>query len=214
MKNLLALTASALALAAAAPAFATITVISTAPFPQNPPENVLLTTNAPGTPLFGTTNQTDTPVSFTSTTDMLLGTSQGQAVVTASDGALGNVNIFLTNPNLGFSSFEFNVDSPTNQQVSLVFTDQFGNSQVGTTSFSVGKSGSNFFDAVATNGELIKTVSLTGVALSDVAQIRLGGVGALAAVPEPAAWSLLIVGFGGLGSVLRARRRRRPAFAL
>jgi hypothetical protein len=33
---------------------------------------------------------------------------------------------------------------------------------------------------------------------------------ALASVPEPASWSLMIVGFGGLGVVLRSRKRAQP----
>ena len=31
--------------------------------------------------------------------------------------------------------------------------------------------------------------------------------------PEPAEWGLLIVGFGGVGASLRARRRRQAALA-
>jgi hypothetical protein len=32
-------------------------------------------------------------------------------------------------------------------------------------------------------------------------------------LPEPASWGLMIVGFGGMGAVLRSRRRRPPATA-
>ncbi len=32
-------------------------------------------------------------------------------------------------------------------------------------------------------------------------------------VPEPAAWALMIVGFGGIGAILRRRRRAQPAAA-
>ncbi|HEX2815490.1 MAG TPA: FxDxF family PEP-CTERM protein [Phenylobacterium sp.] len=35
----------------------------------------------------------------------------------------------------------------------------------------------------------------------------------LAFVPEPASWSLMIIGFGGLGAVLRTRKRAQPATA-
>jgi hypothetical protein len=30
-------------------------------------------------------------------------------------------------------------------------------------------------------------------------------------LPEPASWGLMIIGFGGMGAVLRSRRRRLPA---
>ncbi len=38
-----------------------------------------------------------------------------------------------------------------------------------------------------------------------------GPVGAWTAVPEPTSWALPLVGFAGLGAVLRAARARRPA---
>jgi hypothetical protein len=217
MKTYLATAVTALTLAVAAPAFATITVISSPPFPQNPPENVLLTAGAPGTPTTGVTNQTNTTVLFTSSTDTLVSPPQGQAFLTATDNTLGNLNIALQNHSLGFTSFEFNVNSPTNQNVTLVFTDQFGQTQVadgGTTTFSVGANGSNFINAVASNGELITNVSLTGTNLTSIGQVRLGGVATIArAVPEPSTWALLIVGFGGVGGLLRANRRSRLAAA-
>ncbi len=39
----------------------------------------------------------------------------------------------------------------------------------------------------------------------------LSGVGAAGGVPEPGAWALLLLGFGGVGAALR--RRRAVAFA-
>jgi hypothetical protein len=32
-------------------------------------------------------------------------------------------------------------------------------------------------------------------------------------LPEPASWGLMIIGFGGMGAVLRRRRRRSPTLA-
>jgi hypothetical protein len=182
-------------------------VVSTAPFPQNPPENVLLTSGSTGATLFGTTNQTNTPVLFTSSTDILMSPPQGQAFLASTDGSLQNLNIAL-NSGFGFTAFEFNVDSAVTGPVTLVFTDQFGHTQSTTTTFNVGANGSNFFDAFSTNGEVITHVSLTGANISSVGQVRLGGV---SAVPEVSSWALLIAGFGGAGAMLR--RRRRPAFA-
>lgn len=221
MKLRIAATASALALLSAAPALADITVISNPPFPQNPPENVLLTATASGTPLMGVTNQTNTQVRFTSSTDTLAAPPQGQAFLVSTDNSLQNLNISLANPSLGFTSFEFNIDAATTQQITLLFTDQFGQTQAANgqpTTFTITGNGSNFFNAIATNGEFITNVSLTGTNLADIGQVRLGGVGSFGGnvpggvVPEPASWALMILGFGGVGALLR-RSRRSLAFA-
>jgi hypothetical protein len=46
---------------------------------------------------------------------------------------------------------------------------------------------------------------MSSAALEDVRQIRLGVVDAL--LPEPATWAMMIFGFGGVGTIMRARRR-------
>lgn len=42
-------------------------------------------------------------------------------------------------------------------------------------------------------------------------RIQIRGAGPQTAVPEPAAWALMIVGFGGVGAVLRRRKALGPA---
>jgi hypothetical protein len=37
------------------------------------------------------------------------------------------------------------------------------------------------------------------------------GAAAVAAVPEPASWAMMLVGFGGLGAILRRRRQAAAA---
>ena len=41
----------------------------------------------------------------------------------------------------------------------------------------------------------------------------VGNLPGLASVPEPAAWSMMLIGLGGLGTAMRARRRGTPARA-
>ena len=67
-----------------------------------------------------------------------------------------------------------------------------------------------FFNAQAIDGQVIDKFSFTtNGTFQDVRQVRLGGVGAImGVVPEPASWALMILGFGGLGAVLRRRASR------
>jgi hypothetical protein len=208
----LAIAASALALLTAAPAFATITIFSSPPFPPNPPENVLLNDSSSGLTVLGTTNNTGTKVTFTGT-ETLTEPANGQARIEATDGSFNALTIGLQNPTLGTGAFEFNIDATANGTINLLFFDQFGTSFGG--NFAVGGSGSNFFNAVASGGEVIKTVQLTGVGgttFADVAQVRLGGFSTIGVIPEPGSWALMILGFGGVGAALR-HRRRTPALA-
>jgi hypothetical protein len=47
--------------------------------------------------------------------------------------------------------------------------------------------------------------------LDDPSGFAGGGTVSLTAVPEPGAWSLMVLGFGGLGAAVRASRRRTAA---
>jgi hypothetical protein len=190
------------------PAFATITIFSSPPFPPNPPENVLLNTGTTGLTVVGTTNQTGTLVNFTGT-ETLTEPANGQARIEAVDGGFNSLMIALANPNLGFGAIEFNLDAAANGTANLTFTDQFGTAFSG--SFAISQNGQNFFNAVASGGEVIKNVSIsTTVNLADVQQVRLGSV-LSAVIPEPGTWAMMILGMGGLGTALRSRRRNLSA---
>ncbi|HLZ73855.1 PEPxxWA-CTERM sorting domain-containing protein [Phenylobacterium sp.] len=56
------------------------------------------------------------------------------------------------------------------------------------------------------------TIRLAAVTDSN-AGVFFDTVSVTGGVPEPAAWALMIVGFGGVGAVLRSRRRAAPATA-
>ena len=59
-----------------------------------------------------------------------------------------------------------------------------------------------------------RAISNSGLGTVGTASFNNGAVGVAAAVvPEPASWALLIVGFGGIGALLRARRRSVQSFA-
>src|SRR4051794_35758512 len=63
--------------------------------PQPNEENILLNSGATGATVFGTTNQTQLQVRFTSTTDTLVEPSSGQARVEALDGTLNNITLSI-----------------------------------------------------------------------------------------------------------------------
>jgi len=59
------------------------------------------------------------------------------------------------------------------------------------------------------DGFSARAISNSGLGTVGTASFNNGAVGVAAAlVPEPASWCMLIAGFGGVGSLLRARRRR------
>lgn len=60
------------------------------------------------------------------------------------------------------------------------------------------------------NGAGINTLAFTFTpGISSAKQFRVDGV---SAVPEPAAWGMMLVGFGAIGSAMRRRRVMRPSF--
>lgn len=193
--------ASALALAAATPASAAI-IITASPGAVQPSENVLANTSMTGTTVMGTTNQTGSAVSIQSNEALTSTSSNGQSRFSAADGsALDLGTIFLTAGGT-FTQAEFNLFNAASDTSSVAITVN-GVTQT----FALGN-GQNFFGFSATGGDTISSISFNtnGSGVADLRQLRVGGVAA--AVPEPATWALMLLGFGAIGASLR---RRRPA---
>ena len=76
-----------------------------------------------------------------------------------------------------------------------------------------GLSAVSTFSGVTLDGFSAQTVTNNGAATGEPA-FNQGFVGVpRVAVPEPAAWALMILGFGGIGGVFRSRRRAQTVLA-
>ena len=64
----------------------------------------------------------------------------------------------------------------------------------------------------ATGGLQLVDFDQNGVATTLAGNVRIGG-GGFEGIPEPGAWALMLLGFGGIGALLRSRRRYGLAFA-
>ncbi|MFL5296709.1 MAG: PEPxxWA-CTERM sorting domain-containing protein [Phenylobacterium sp.] len=157
------------------------------------------------------------------------GTSGGGTTIRANGGQArieGALDTTTANPNdtfvlnslrfqLGggatFNNLEFNLLGGTATSANFTLVDNVG------TTFTFNNralgNGENFFGFQGINGESIRSVAITlnGGGTGDVRQIRLDQ--STAAIPEPATWAMMIVGFGGIGALLRRRAYRGFAVA-
>ncbi|HEV8426949.1 MAG TPA: PEP-CTERM sorting domain-containing protein [Pyrinomonadaceae bacterium] len=170
----------------------------------NPATNVLTVT--------GVVGQNNRVVNFTSTsgTHLLNANPSGQATVS---GGLGNgpftqLTFGLAN-NDTFTRAVFNINAAIDGTVTITVTgiNITGGTFVDT--FTVDANGENFFTVTAINGQLIQTISLSGVAMMDVRQVRLGGGEIEQTIPEPASMFLLGSGLVGAAAGFRKRFRRK-----
>jgi hypothetical protein len=182
-------------------------------------ENVLVD-SASGNTAVGHTNNTNATVNYTSdsaTDPNLLVNSSGQADVSSADGLLNSLSFALAN-GYTFQTALFNLfPLPGNKpneatQITITYLDPSGH----TKQMTINTNGQNFIGIYGTGGELFTgagfysgwgaTPGTTGV--QDMRQLRLGGVAG--PVPEPATWALMILGFGGVGASMRAKRKKAP----
>jgi hypothetical protein len=170
----------------------------------NPATNVLTVT--------GTVGQNSLLVNFTSTSGshLLNANPSGQATVSGGTGndPFTQLTFGLAN-NSTFTRAVFNINAAVNGTVTLTVTgiNITGGTFVDT--FTVDANGQNFFTVTAINGQLIQTISLSGVQMEDVRQVRLGGGAIQQTIPEPASMFLLGSGLVGAAAGLRRRYRRK-----
>jgi hypothetical protein len=206
--------AAALSAAAASPAAATV-ILETGPGAVQPDENVLFNNGpVPGAEIIGVTNQTATEVTLIGGEP--LSAFGGQARVRPTDLVLNTPFTFngftdqllgldFVDAALAFTQSEFRVVRGTATQLTLTVVDTAG--EVFQQTLAIPKSG--FFNIQAIDGQLIDYFSIAANGtLTDIRQIRVGGVTDLiGAIPEPATWAMMLLGFGAAGAVLRTRRR-------
>jgi hypothetical protein len=152
------------------------------------------------------------------TTQTLFEPSNGQALIQVGSGKgqvpLQDITISLTDTTstfgIGYIEFNLNMGSNLGNAISVVINsiDQFGNHATETQSIG---NGSNFFSALASNGEIIQSISFQANAdagVTDIRQIRINAATPAGMLPEPSSWALMLLGFGATGFAMRRSRRK------
>ena len=73
----------------------------------------------------------------------------------------------------------------------------------------VDNNGQNFLGITCNSGEILKSASFTAdpttTGISELKQLRLGGVAALDAVTELASWMMMLIGMAAVGFIMRRK---------
>jgi hypothetical protein len=182
-----------------APAYADA-IFTTGNHPQPGEENILFLTDQSGPTVTGHTNMSNTPVTFTSTTDML-SAKGGQSDIDAADGFINDITIsvvghtfqdLIINPFKPASANDLMVTVVTNMGT---FTLTYGDTH-----------GNNFLTIETDGGQTISSVTIDSASgFQDLKQPRISGISGVTIVPEPS--SMLLLGSGLLGVAMVVRRK-------
>ena len=175
-------------------------IFTTGNHPQPGEENILFQTDQTGTTIEGFTNQSNTMVQFSSTTDTLVG-SGGQADVDAMDGLINDITV--TVPGHTFQDLIINPFKPASAN-DLMVTAVTNN---GTFTFTYGDTHGNNFLTIETDGsQTISSVTIDSASgFQALKQPRISGISGVTIVPEPS--SMLLLGSGLLGVAMVVRRK-------
>lgn len=161
-------------------------------------------------------NDASTNVTYdfrSSTEASLVQVASGQADVSSSDGAIQQIDFNIiggTSDLITFNLVPLGPQSSTLDATTVTVT--FIGAITGATStqiFNLNPSGNNFFGIQATGGDLLTGLSFggfqpAGSGIQALNQVRLN---LTPAVPEPATWAMMLLGFGAVGASLRRSRR-------
>lgn len=213
MKSFLLMSAAALGAAMTTPAFADVVQVS----PSSIQGSEVLFTGGQqsGNSVNGQlNNQANTGVTFTGANSAILRARGGQSQITGDLNTatqppndtieLNGLSFGLTDNSL-FNNVEFSLFKGTASSVDITVLDN-GGQTFSFTNLAL-TNGENQFGFQGINGQSIRSVSFStnGGGIQDVRQVRLD-LANNAAVPEPAAWALMLAGFGVVGAAARRRK--------
>lgn len=160
-----------------------------------------------GTTVYGTVGIGGPLVTFTSTDELHLN-GAGEAIIDADP--LHDLSVLFANT---YGKATFNIETEESGGGYTLVVNKNLASEVTFIVPSVGfgalGNGANKYIVTASGGDVIKSFDfLFEPAVDDVKQFRLLAVdgGGGGAVPEPAAWAMMILGFGGVGAMMRRKR--------
>jgi len=172
--------------------------------PQPDEQNVLFQTDQQGSSIDGFTNQSNTLVEFSSTTDILTASANGQAKVEAQDGLLNDITISI--PGHTMLDQIINPFEP-NMPNDLIVTVTMSDGSIFTFGPYGDIHGNNFLTITTANNELISSVTIDSASgFADLRQPRVSGVSGVTVTPEPS--SLLLLGSGLIGIARLGLRKR------
>ena len=199
-----------LAMGSAMPASAAVLVCLGAEC--GPTDSNVLINGGTGTTVTGVYNDNkDVEVTFTSNESLVAG-ANGQASIGALDSLLNQLKFTIEN-GFGFTSATFNLapvpGNVPNEAVSVAI-NYIANGVAGQINQNIGTNGNNFLGVYGTNNEIFTSIGFVGkdgTGIGEFKQLRLGGVAAIGAVPEPAAWVMMLLGMAGVGYSMRRKEK-------
>lgn len=145
-------------------------------------------------------------VTFTSTQGNINLDASGQATITSAVANALNQLTFTIEPGYSFSAAEFNLLNGSANSLDVTLTTDTG----ATNTISLANTnGSNWFDIIGAPGQTFTSASFTSAngGFDSFRQLRLT-LGEAGAVPEPATWAMMLLGFGAIGMTMRRRNSR------